>query len=164
MLVKNIYTSVVSFLHSAGGFLVGGKEKSRGYKTKESRSYWATFFLFSCGCRTRTCDLQVMSLASYQLLQPAILIKINSSMNRGAFLNCECKGSGLLRNRQRIIHYLTNYPFCSCRFQTLSATITVGNSAGVCACISAHENVEFGITNDEGFVCFDVKMTQSLKH
>ena len=72
--------------------------------------------LWSCGCRTRTCDLQVMSLASYQLLQPAILIKNNSSMNRGAFLNCECKGSGLLRNYQRIIHYLTNYPLCFCAF------------------------------------------------
>ena len=72
--------------------------------------------LWSCGCRTRTCDLQVMSLASYQLLQPAMLIKNNSSMNRGAFLNCECKGSGLLRNYQRIIHYLTNYPLCFCGF------------------------------------------------
>ena len=72
--------------------------------------------LWSCGCRTRTCDLQVMSLASYQLLQPAILIKNNSSMNRGASLNCECKGSGLLRNYQRIIHYLTNYPLCFCGF------------------------------------------------
>ena len=39
----------------------------------------------SCGGRTRTCDLQVMSLASYQLLHSAILL-INS------FLNCECKG------------------------------------------------------------------------
>ena len=33
----------------------------------------------SCGCRTRTCDLQVMSLASYQLLQPAMLKTGNSS-------------------------------------------------------------------------------------
>ena len=29
--------------------------------------------LYSCGGRTRTCDLQVMSLASYQLLHTAIL-------------------------------------------------------------------------------------------
>ena len=29
--------------------------------------------LDSCGGRTRTCDLQVMSLASYQLLHTAIL-------------------------------------------------------------------------------------------
>ncbi len=28
---------------------------------------------FSCGGRIRTCDLQVMSLASYQLLHSAIL-------------------------------------------------------------------------------------------
>ena len=34
--------------------------------------------LWSCGCRTRTCDLQVMSLASYQLLQPAILNNQNN--------------------------------------------------------------------------------------
>lgn len=37
-----------------------------------------------CGGRTRTCDLQVMSLASYQLLHSAVL-----------FLNCECKGNTL---------------------------------------------------------------------
>ena len=49
MLVKNIYTSIVSFLHNTGDFLVGGKEKSRGYKTKESRSYWATFFHLVAG-------------------------------------------------------------------------------------------------------------------
>ena len=30
--------------------------------------------LDSCGGRTRTCDLQVMSLASYQLLHSAILL------------------------------------------------------------------------------------------
>ena len=28
---------------------------------------------FSCGGKTRTCDLQVMSLASYQLLHSAML-------------------------------------------------------------------------------------------
>ncbi len=32
-----------------------------------------SFFDFSCGGRTRTCDLQVMSLASYQLLHSAII-------------------------------------------------------------------------------------------
>ena len=35
-----------------------------------------------CGGRIRTCDLQVMSLASYQLLHSAML-----------FLNCGCKGT-----------------------------------------------------------------------
>ena len=30
----------------------------------------------SCGGRTRTCDLQVMSLASYQLLHSAILFNV----------------------------------------------------------------------------------------
>ena len=39
----------------------------------------------SCGGRTRTCDLQVMSLASYQLLHSAMLIIC-------AFLDCVCKG------------------------------------------------------------------------
>ena len=85
-------------------------------KQKKVALIKTTFHFCCCGCRTRTCDLQVMSLASYQLLQPAMLIKNNSSMNRGAFLNCECKGSGLLRNCQRIIHYLTNYPLCFCGF------------------------------------------------
>ena len=34
--------------------------------------------ILSCGGKTRTCDLQVMSLASYQLLHSAILtIKFN---------------------------------------------------------------------------------------
>ena len=88
----------------------GGHEKSLENLLLSTSKLW------SCGCRTRTCDLQVMSLASYQLLQPAMLIKNNSSMNRGAFLNCECKGSGLLRNYQEIIHYLTNYPLCFCGF------------------------------------------------
>ena len=37
-----------------------------------------------CGGRTRTCDLQVMSLASYQLLHSAI------------FLICGCKGMHFL--------------------------------------------------------------------
>ena len=32
-----------------------------------------TSTILSCGGRTRTCDLQVMSLASYQLLHSAIL-------------------------------------------------------------------------------------------
>ena len=31
------------------------------------------FGRYSCGGRTRTCDLQVMSLASYQLLHSAML-------------------------------------------------------------------------------------------
>ena len=45
--------------------------------------------LFSCGDTTRTCDLQVMSLASYQLLHSAML-----------FLNCGCKGTHLFSNKQ----------------------------------------------------------------
>lgn len=45
----------------------------------------------SCGGRTRTCDLQVMSLASYQLLHSAILT-IAIRLTIEVFLNCECKG------------------------------------------------------------------------
>ena len=51
----------------------------------------------SCGGRTRTCDLQVMSLASYQLLHSAMLIIC-------AFLDCVCKGmkfSGNCKTFQR---------------------------------------------------------------
>ena len=39
------------------------------------------WLLLGCGGPTRTGDLQVMSLASYQLLHPAM------------FLVCECKGT-----------------------------------------------------------------------
>ena len=46
----------------------------------------------SCGGRTRTCDLQVMSLASYQLLHTAIY--------QTTFLICECKGTTFIWNRQ----------------------------------------------------------------
>ena len=45
----------------------------------------------SCGGRTRTCDLQVMRLASYQLLHSAILT-IAIRLTIEVFLNCECKG------------------------------------------------------------------------
>ena len=44
--------------------------------------------LSGCGSPTRTNDLQVMSLASYQLLHPAI------------FLFCECKGTSISWNGQ----------------------------------------------------------------
>ena len=49
------------------------------------------YVVMSCGGRTRTCDLQVMSLASYQLLHSAMLIIC-------AFLDCECKGMKFLGN------------------------------------------------------------------
>ena len=41
-------------------------------KNKKSASLMLTFY-FSCGGSTRTNDLQVMSLASYQLLHSAIM-------------------------------------------------------------------------------------------
>ena len=46
----------------------------RVYKQKKSESLSTLAFgRYSCGGKTRTCDLQVMSLASYQLLHSAIL-------------------------------------------------------------------------------------------
>ena len=55
----------------------------------------------SCGGRTRTCDLQVMSLASYQLLHSAILtICVIQNVDVMSLLNCECKGMAFLLNLQ----------------------------------------------------------------
>ena len=51
------------------------------YEKRPKSLGYLLFGRCSCGGRTRTCDLQVMSLASYQLLHSAI------------FLICECKGS-----------------------------------------------------------------------
>ncbi len=54
-----------------------------------------------CGGRTRTCDLQVMSLASYQLLHSAILtICVIQNVDVMSLLNCECKGMAFLLNLQ----------------------------------------------------------------
>ena len=43
-------------------------------KTKTDKYFVKYIIRCSCGGRTRTCDLQVMSLASYQLLHSAMLI------------------------------------------------------------------------------------------
>ena len=42
------------------------------HKQKKDVMYCLHYVFRSCGGRTRTCDLQVMSLASYQLLHSAI--------------------------------------------------------------------------------------------
>lgn len=42
-------------------------------KNDITRCFTTCYVVISCGGRTRTCDLQVMSLASYQLLHSAIL-------------------------------------------------------------------------------------------
>ena len=57
-------------------------------KNDITRCVTTCYVVISCGGRTRTCDLQVMSLASYQLLHSAIL----TIMKNNSFLNCECKG------------------------------------------------------------------------
>lgn len=67
------------------------------HKQKKDVMYCLHYVFRSCGGRTRTCDLQVMSLASYQLLHSAILIIC-------AFLDCVCKGmkfSGNCKTFQR---------------------------------------------------------------
>ena len=62
---------------------------------EESQSFdW----LYSCGGRTRTCDLQVMSLASYQLLHSAIF-----PTKKGGPLMSECKGTAFFANYQTFI-------------------------------------------------------------
>ena len=43
------------------------------HKQKKDVMYCLHYVFRCCGGRTRTCDLQVMSLASYQLLHSAIL-------------------------------------------------------------------------------------------
>ena len=79
-------------------------------KQKKVALIKTTFHFCCCGCRTRTCDLQVMSLASYQLLQPAILTVCNYKISFVySFLNCECKGRYLFLDMQDIrIILLTN--------------------------------------------------------
>ena len=49
----------------------------------------------SCGGRTRTCDLQVMSLASYQLLHSAMF-----NLKSASFLICVCKGTVFWQHMQ----------------------------------------------------------------
>ena len=67
----------------------------RQKKQKRIVAKLANYPSFSCGGRTRTCDLQVMSLASYQLLHSAMLLTRCIS-----FLICECKGKSFLWNSQ----------------------------------------------------------------
>ena len=55
-------------------FVLAGSLKR---KNDITRCFTTCYAVMSCGGRTRTCDLQVMSLASYQLLHSAILIKTN---------------------------------------------------------------------------------------
>mgnify|MGYP006954661750 CR=1 FL=1 len=47
--------------------------RSTKQKNDITRCVTTCYVVMSCGGRTRTCDLQVMSLASYQLLHSAIL-------------------------------------------------------------------------------------------
>ena len=81
-------------------------------------------------------------------------------MHRSAFLNCECKGSGFLCNYQMIIHNLTHCPLCTCFFQTLPASVSVGHTTGMCACIPSHENVKLGVTYDKCFVSLYIEVMQ----
>ncbi len=55
-----------------------------------------------CGGRTRTCDLQVMSLASYQLLHSAILTLHVVNERCGRSPKCVCKDRAFRRDSQGI--------------------------------------------------------------
>ena len=77
-------------------FIINYKQKSRKRLTNNRLR------LDSCGGRTRTCDLQVMSLASYQLLHSAILT-IAIRLTVEVFLNCECKGMTFYWNLQMFL-------------------------------------------------------------
>lgn len=50
-----------------------------------------------CGDRDRTDDLKVMSLASYQLLHPAMFV---FAVLSGLFPDCECKVTTILGDEQ----------------------------------------------------------------
>ena len=70
-------------------------------KNDITRCFTTCYVVISCGGRTRTCDLQVMSLASYQLLHSAILtICVIQNVVVMSLLNCECKGMAFLLNLQ----------------------------------------------------------------
>ena len=71
-------------------------------KNDITRCVSTCYVVISCGGRTRTCDLQVMSLASYQLLHSAILT-IAIRLTIEVFLNCECKGMTFYWNLQMFL-------------------------------------------------------------
>ena len=87
-------------------------------KSAELADYSTRFADISCGGRTRTCDLQVMSLASYQLLHSAILttkfLRFRFTETNAVFLNCECKGSGFMWDMQMFSQlFLSKCHFCA---------------------------------------------------
>ena len=71
-------------------------------KNDITRCFTTCYVVISCGGKTRTCDLQVMSLASYQLLHSAILT-IANRLTIEVFLNCECKGMTFWWNLQMFL-------------------------------------------------------------
>lgn len=79
-------------------------QKNR-HKDKPLKVVFLLSAVFGCGGRTRTCDLQVMSLASYQLLHSAML-----------FLNCGCKGKAFFCYMQ-IFAWLFDAKYLSIRIK-----------------------------------------------
>ena len=53
----------------------GSATRERGQKTKKKKAPFVDAFCRSCGSRTRTSDLWVMSPTSYQLLHPAMFFR-----------------------------------------------------------------------------------------
>lgn len=68
--------------------------KKNRHKDKSLKVVSLLSAVFGCGGRTRTCDLQVMSLASYQLLHSAMFN--------------ECKGTALFGIHKLFGEYFSN--------------------------------------------------------
>ena len=74
-LIRNQYINSLSICFINFG---AGLSHPKTKKNDITRCFTTCYVVISCGGKTRTCDLQVMSLASYQLLHSAILtIKFN---------------------------------------------------------------------------------------
>ena len=58
-----------------------------------------------CGSTTRTCDLQVMSLTSYQLLYPAMFF-ICGCKGKAIFLNCQIISLKFVHSNEIFCHFL----------------------------------------------------------
>ena len=80
--------------------------KKNRHKDKPLKVVFLLSAVFGCGGRTRTCDLQVMSLASYQLLHSAMLFfLIAGAKVRLFFVICKFLHDFLTRN---ICQYVLN--------------------------------------------------------
>ena len=72
---------------------------------KAQSAFLCKLRFFSCGGPTRTDDLQVMSLASYQLLHSAML-----TIHQGLFPDFVCKGKGFINTIQILEMFFLFFP------------------------------------------------------